>query len=390
VGLLAAHAAGALGALAVRGVIANLSRTAVAVAALMVALATTVGVGVMVDSFRHSVSSWLRGTLRADIYVARPGRGGESALGPALAARLVGAAGVADATWGRAVTVGSPRGPVNVVALRMAPESYAGFTFVRGRAGEAWPAFDDQGAVLIGEPLAYRLHLGPGDLVILRTDRGRRAFSVAGVIRDYSSDRGIVLMSRATYDRFWSDRNFGSLGIYVRDGVGPDVVMARLRAAAGPDHPLLIRSNQALRAASMTVFDRTFEITRVLRVLTIIVAFVGVLSALMALQLERVREVGLLRAMGLTRGQIWGLVEMQTALIGLIAGILSLPVGMLLALVLIHVINRRSFGWSMDVSVDPVIFLQAVALAVVAAICAGLYPAAKMAATPPAVALREE
>ena len=110
----------------------------------------------------------------------------------------------------------------------------------------------------------------------------------------------------------------------------------------------------------------------------------------MALQLERTRELGVLRAGGLTPRQLWGLVASQTGLMGLVAGVLSLPVGLVLAAVLIYVINRRSFGWTLQMDVDPAILILAAALAVGAAVLAGIYPALSMARTSPAEALREE
>jgi len=165
----------------------------------------------------------------------------------------------------------------------------------------------------------------------------------------------------------------------------------RARAAEGPaGAEVLIRSNRALREASLEIFDRTFAVTRVLRFLIVVVAFVGVLSALMALQLERVREMGLARALGLTPGQVWGVVTAQTGLIGLVAGLLAMPVGVLLAGVLVFVINRRSFGWTMPIDVRPDILLQGLLLAVAAAVLAGAYPAARMARAAPADALHDE
>jgi len=136
--------------------------------------------------------------------------------------------------------------------------------------------------------------------------------------------------------------------------------------------------------------DRTFAVTRVLRLLIVVVAFVGVLSALMALELERVREMGLARALGLTPGQVWGVVTAQTGLIGLVAGLLAMPVGVLLAGVLVFVINRRSFGWTMPIDVRPDILLQGLLLAVAAAALAGAYSAARMARASPAEALHDE
>jgi putative ABC transport system permease protein len=156
------------------------------------------------------------------------------------------------------------------------------------------------------------------------------------------------------------------------------------------EQAVLVRSNRALREASLEVFDRTFTITVVLRMLAALVAFVGVLSALTALALERQRELAVLRAVGLTRGQVWGLVTGQSGLLGLAAGLLALPLGLAMALVLIRVINRRSFGWTLEVHVDPLILGQAVLLAMAAALLAGLLPAWRMSRTLPAAALRRD
>src|SRR5690606_38309223 len=138
------------------------------------------------------------------------------------------------------------------------------------------------------------------------------------------------------------------------------------------------------------VFDRTFAITAVLRALALVVAFVGVLSALMALQLERTRELGVLRATGLTPGQLWALLAAQTGLMGVAAAALAAPLGIGLAWTMVHVVNRRSFGWTIDFALDGGTVLESAALAVTAALLAGAYPAWRMSRTPPAAALREE
>jgi putative ABC transport system permease protein len=139
----------------------------------------------------------------------------------------------------------------------------------------------------------------------------------------------------------------------------------------------------------MRIFDRTFTITTVLRLLAIVVAFIGVLSALMALQLEREREFGVLRATGMTPGQVGRYVTMQTGVMGFVAGLLSIPLGLALAYVLIFVINKRSFGWTLQLEVAPAILGQALLLGLAAALLAGAYPAWKMAQSNPSNALRE-
>src|SRR5690606_31075595 len=186
--------------------------------------------------------------------------------------------------------------------------------------GAAWDAFE-RGGVLVSEPFSYRHGVRVGDRLALRTDRGVRDFAVAGVYYDYGSDLGVVLMHRRTYERFFDDRALSGVSLYAAPGQDVDALIRRLEAAAGGEQDLIIRSNRALRQASLDVFDRTFTITTVLRLLAVAVAFVGVLSALMALQLERARELAVLRAEGLTPGQLWRYVSLQTGVMGLLAGL---------------------------------------------------------------------
>jgi putative ABC transport system permease protein len=389
---LLARGAGVQGPLAARGVLSALSRTGVAIAALAVAVSATVGVGVMVDSFRRSVADWLEQTLRADLYASSPGGTGVRsvvALDPGLVARLVSAPGVAAVSTARHRVLSSAQGELRVSVFQLVPQSYAGFRLLAGDAGTVWAAFEQGEAVLASESLAYRRRLAVGATLELDTDRGRRAFPVAGVYRDYGSDEGLVAMSRRTYDRHWQDPSVTALGFFLEPGADAAAVLRTLRSRAGSDAAVVIQSNRDLRQASLAVFDRTFAITLALRGLVTLVAFVGVLSALMALQLERGREVAVLRATGLTRGQVWGLVLGQTGLMGLVAGVLALPLGLALAGILSRVVNRRSFGWSLDTVIDPALLAQALGVAVAAALLAGIYPAYRMARTSPAEALRE-
>jgi putative ABC transport system permease protein len=275
------------------------------------------------------------------------------------------------------------------VGIQVQPPDHAAFQFLEGDPAAIWPAFA-QGQALVSEPLAYRYGLHPGDNVTLLTDSGRRAFPIAGIYSDYGSDQGVVMLDLAHYQAAWNDQSISSLGLYAAPGVDVDTLVQQLRGLVGADQVITIRSNRALREASLVVFDRTFAITTVLQLLATIVAFVGILAALMALQLERARELGMLRANGLTPRQLWGMVLSQTGLIGLTAGLLAIPVGVLLALVLVFVINKRSFGWTLLFRLDGGLFAQALLVAIVAALLAGLYPAWRMGRTAPALALREE
>ncbi len=229
-----------------------------------------------------------------------------------------------------------------------------------------------------------------GDALELPTDRGLRRFPIAGIFLDYGSEHGRILLHRSGYERYWQEPTVGSTAVFAAPGESLATLRERLQDRLGPIQPLLIRSNRDIQGFTLEIFDRTFTITNVLRLLAILVAVVGVLSALLALQLERAREFAVLRAIGMTAGEIGGLVSLQTGFMGAAAGLLALPTGVLLAAVLIFVINRRAFGWTLPFQVDPLLLVETLALALVAALLAGLYPIWRMARARPADALRTE
>lgn len=198
----------------------------------------------------------------------------------------------------------------------------------------------------------------------------------------------MILMGLPQYRRLFADDGINALGLELDSGADVDTVSDAVRALAG-GFPLQVRSQSWIRQASLEIFDRTFAITRVLQWLAVLVAGVGVLSALMALALERGREIAILRAQGMTGAEVLGVLQLQTGCMGLVAGLLSLPLGLLLALILVHVINRRAFGWGMSFHVPLEVLAQSLLLAVVAALLAGLYPAWRLMRTPTAVALRQ-
>jgi putative ABC transport system permease protein len=384
---------GILGVMATRGVVTAMSRTAPAMAALVVAVSVTVGLGTMITSFRGTVVQWLDGTLQADIYVSVPGLVSsrpQGTLDPALVRRLTSSRNLAGYSTYREAVLLTGRGEIRAVALDLFSRGEAAFDFKEGGGTSGFREFREEEGVFLSESLAYRNEFSVGDTLFLPSERGPLSVRVAGVFYDYGSDQGVVMMSRATYERYWSDRGITSLGFFVEEGADVDVVVSDLQARAGDEQLVLVRSNRALRAASLEVFDRTFAITGVLRLLAFVVAFIGVLSALMALQLERGRELGVLRANGLTPRQIWKLVTFQTGIMGLVAGILAVPAGLLLAAVMIFVVNKRSFGWTLQLEMGPDILIQTVLLAVVGALLAGIFPSWRMARTSPAMALREE
>lgn len=377
---------------AIRSTRRGLSRTAPAISALVVAVAVTVGIGGMIQSFRGAVAAWLGNTLQADVYVSPPSRGSSGPSGEMqyeTVQRLLALDAVDQFNSYRAFNLTTDFGIVRLVAMELAERGESAFRFEYGDAESALRAFRTDDAVLVSDPLRYRTGLGLDSTLVLPTPTGQRPFRIAGVFTDYGTERGTVMISRSAYDRYWNDGAISSLGLFAAQGVAPEELVARVRGAAA-DQALTIRSNRDLRESSLVIFDRTFAVTAALRLLAFVVAFIGIVGALVAIELERAREFGLLRATGLTPRGLWALMFTETTILGLLCGVVAVPAGWTLAALMVHIVNRRSFGWGMDLIVGPEIVGQALLLAGSAAAVAVIYPAWRIARTSPAEALRAE
>ncbi|MEJ2552907.1 MAG: ABC transporter permease, partial [Gammaproteobacteria bacterium] len=180
-----------MGRMATRGVIVSLSRTGVAVAALTVVISVSLGMAIMIDSFRHTFSAWLNQTLQADFYVSAAGPSG-TPLAPAAVNAIKSQPEVAAVSTGKRWYLDGPRAITEVFVLDPAPASKKGFRFKYGEPETAWQAFLHRNALLISESYATRHALKVGDTLVLRTERGEQRFPVAGVYYDYGSDQGVV------------------------------------------------------------------------------------------------------------------------------------------------------------------------------------------------------
>jgi putative ABC transport system permease protein len=376
--------------IASRNIGRSLSRTGVAIASLMIAVSVIVGVGTMVGSFRSTVVAWLSNTIRSDLYI-RPANDLGEAFDSRLKSLLEEIEGV-DRVYG-------------IRSRQIAFGPYANSILVsldRDTAKREWlwqmtgeqelETLFEQGSAFVSEPFAWkhRIQGKPGINLILDTDDGPKQFPVAGIFRDFSSEQGVIVINDRTYRRYWHDNKLFGLSLVLKQAVEPGFVQKQIESTIGNRYNIVIRSDQGLRNAAIEVFDRTFTITLALQILAGLVAFIGVLNTVMSLMLERSREIGVLRANGMTLSQLWRMVLMESGLIGLLAGVFALPLGTLMAWILVFIINKRSFGWTLDFVLDPNIYLQAVAIALIAALLAGIYPVAAMIRKPVAELLRTE
>jgi len=385
------HFSGILGRMPARMVSAEISRTGIAIAALMIAVSATIGMDLMIGSFRQTVSDWVQTSLRADLYVSLSGEKmssdkiGEEQL---LKSKLTSLADVEMLSTVLHTQVIADDKFTKVFVFELNSKSKQGFIFKAKVKKNLWDQFEQQQTVMVTEPYAYHHKISIGDNILLQTQQGKQAFKVIAIYADYSGDQGHLAMSRQTYLRFWSDLGYSGIGVYAKAGADLKQLENQLNKLVTKQQT--VSSEREIYDASMLVFEQTFTITQTLRWLSAIIAFIGVFSALMALQLERTRQLGILRAIGITPGQLTLLITSETGLMGIVAGFLAIPAGYVVAYVLIFVIYQRSFGWTMAFHFEPVVIYQGLALAFIAAVLAGIFPALKMAQTKPAEALRTE
>lgn len=382
---------GLLGKLPLRMVCADLSRTGIAIAALMIAIAATIGMDLMINSFRQTVSHWVKTSLQADLYVSLPGNNASPVKANTdliLKNKISALPDVQMLSSVLHTKVITDLGMIPLTVFELNNRSKSGFVFKQTLNKQIWQDFENKPGIFVTEPYAYHHQLTVGDYLNLQTIKGKQAFQIIGIYADYSGDQGHLAISRNNFAQYWQRTGYTGIGVYSHAHVDINRLQNTIRELLTTNQS--VRSDQSIYKASMQVFEQTFMITDALRWLAAGIAFVGVFSALMALQFERTRQLGVLRAIGITPRQLTTLITTETGLIGLVAGILAMPVGYMVAYVLIFVVYQRSFGWTMEFYPSYAVFYQGLVLAFVAALLAGIIPALKMAKTNPAEALRTE
>jgi putative ABC transport system permease protein len=365
--------------LASRGLSASLARTSVLVGALSTAIAMMTAVGIMVGSFRETVVAWMDGQLPADLYVRAAGTPAADRH-PTLAIdtrdKITSLPGVAaiDAMREYEISVdGMPAtlGGIELNVLR----TYHSTDFLSGRqTNEVLSQLRDSNTVIVSEPFANKRHLHAGDQITLPLAEAQPSFRIADVYYDYSSERGFVLMDRNTLLRYLPDPKPSSLAVYVAPNASPQTVRAEIEQSAG-DHHILVFSDRDLRSEALRIFDRTFAITYALEAVAVLVAVMGVAGALLALVIDRRREYGVLRFLGAAAPQIRRWILIESGLVGLLSTFTGVALGFALSLILVFVINKQSFGWTIRFHLPVAVLLGALGVVYVATVLAGIYPA---------------
>jgi putative ABC transport system permease protein len=365
--------------LASRSLAASLRRTSVLAGALSTAIAMMTAVGIMVGSFRETVQIWMDNQLKADLYLRPAGNASTDrhpTLDPDLPPRIAAIPGVGAVDAFRAYETSYDGLPATLgsgdtsVALR-----FGRARFLDGRRPEdVLPELHGHDAAIVSEPFANKHNVRAGGKITLALGARRVSFRIAGVYYDYANERGYIIVDRSTMLKYLPDPAASNLAVYLQPGASVDAVRTAIeRATAG--QRVVINSNSKLKSNAIKVFDRTFAITYALEGVAVVVAVMGVAGALLALVIDRRREFGLLRFVGASTRQIGKLILIEAGLLGLFANIAGLVLGFVLSLLLIFVINKQSFGWTIQFHWPVTVLAGALSIVYAATILAGLYPA---------------
>jgi putative ABC transport system permease protein len=378
-GTLLGKLIGVEGLLASRSLAASLRRTSVLVASLSTAIAMMVSVGIMVGSFRQTVMNWMTSQLPADFYLRPAGNPAEDrhpTISLGLTEKITKIPGVATVDRLRAYEISYDGMPVTLASVDLrALRSDHYSDFFSGRpTDQVLGELRNANAVVVSEPFTYKHHLKAGDTITLPLGESRDRFKIVDVYYDYASERGYILMDRDTMMRYLPDPAPSNLAVFVTPHVNPQEVRMKIIEAAAGSH-ILIFSDLDLRTEAIRIFDRTFAITYALEAVAVFVAVMGIAGALLSLVIDRRRELGLLRFLGASAFQIRKLILVEAGLLGLLANLAGFVLGYFLSLILVFVINKQSFGWTIRFHWPVAVLLSALTVVYAATVLSGLYPA---------------
>ena len=329
-------------------------QASIALGGVLASFSLMVAMAIMVASFRTSVDEWVLRILPADVYARSGSAGATGGLSPAEQDALRAVPGIARIEFlrVRSVSLAPDRANVAVLARDVDPAD-------PGRAmvlvGESTPASSMAAAVAAGsmppawisEAMAdlYGLHIGATLRLPLQGDQ--REFRVAGVWRDYARAGGAVIVRRSDYIALTGDRDAGDAAIWLAKNASAAQVQENIRKL--PFGDLLETSVPSeIRNLTLRIFDRSFAVTYLLEAIAIVIGLFGVAATFSAQTLARAREFGMLRHVGVTRGQVLGILALEGAALTTLGILAGFALGWVISLVLVHVINPQSFHWTMQ------------------------------------------
>jgi putative ABC transport system permease protein len=322
----------------------------VSLAAIVASFSLMAAMAIMVASFRSSVDEWLGAVLPAELYFRTTHAGETASLDAQQQARVRALPQVDQAVFLRSSRIAlDPAKPAVALIARDLEKDGAPIRFplvgteYRRQAGDPPPAWISEA---VSDLYGYR----PGAEIQIPLAGKQYKFIVAGIWRDYARQHGAIVIERQTYAVLSGDPRANDAALWLKPGASAAAATAALRALPG-GRVLEISAPGEIRQTSLAIFDRSFAVTYALEAAAVIVGLFGLSSSVGAIVLARRREFGVLRHLGMTRAQIGAMLAAEGGLLAVLGVAAGLALGAAISLILIHVVNRQSFNWSMDVHV---------------------------------------
>jgi len=371
---------GGEGLLASMNLSQNVGRNSIAVASLAIAFMMVISMSIMVHSFRQTVEVWINQTLQADLFVRTAGGKNidyEHTLPLDKVDALRNINGVKAVDLFRAIPISYNDEPVLLASGDFNTLSrYGNLVIKKGPpASELAGLLVRQNRAIVSESFSLKHQLDTGDHLTLNTPAGKVEIEIAAIYYDYSQEQGLIIVDRGTYLKYYNDPNVNSFVVYLQDARHLSTVRKEIIRTIGSSNRIIVRSNQELKKEVLRIFDNTFAITYSLEIIGVGVAILGLFNTLISLIIERRREIGILRFIGAFQEQVRKMILIEAGLLGVIGSVLGLAAGIVVSYLLIFVINKQSFGWTILVHYPYGFILIAVFLFWMVACAAGLYPA---------------
>lgn len=378
---LAQRTFGLAARLGVDNVSRELGRSALTACALVLATSMSVTVACYAHSYEASCMAWVEQAVPADVVVTAGSPLADRnavAFAPELADRLRDVPGVREVDRLRSLTV--PYGPWRIELLSLDTGTYlknpAAQLVLDGPSPIPIGALQHEPSVLVSENFRARTGLRAGDTVDLTSPTGVHKFKIVAVVVDYSSDQGWMLVDRKYMLEFWKDARVEAVDVYTERGADPYAVAAAVRArlAATGEGGMFVTTNAALKAEVQHVIRQTFEISKASEVVALLVAVLGVVGTMLAAVIDRIREIGVLRAIGATRRQILFAVMAEAGFLGVCAALVGTAAAIPSALLFVDTVGFQATGWSVPFRLPVVAVARAIASVVLFSIASGFLP----------------
>jgi putative ABC transport system permease protein len=365
-------AAGALATLALARLANAPQQAAIALGGVLASFSLMVAMAIMVASFRLSIEDWLTHILPADVYVRTEVRQDAIGFTPQEQQAIAATAGIEriDLIRSLQITLDPARPTVTLIA-RPIDQADPGNT-VPMTDDALVPAEIPRDAIPIwvSEAMVDLYDYQVGKRVALPLSEGRQDYVVAGVWRDYGRQFGAIQMQLSDYQKISGELHVNETALWLQTGVTPEQVMAALKALPFGESLTFWQPNE-IRTISLKIFDRSFAVTYLLELIAVGVGLLGVAASFSAQALRRIKEFGMLRHIGVTRGQIYRMLALEGGLLAGFGILIGFLLGGSISLILIYIVNPQSFHWTMQLHLPwPWLMIMALAMLLAAALTA--------------------